>query len=130
MYQDIITTITSSDDALRHRTEDELLSGRTQEELLRIAEGLEFFRKQTDNLYHRVRACLFIHAIYRYYLIDRKDVRKEGYIPYPGIRASLSREYDDAIERFRAAMMAQGCSEALLSALAESYYNLAFKYLV
>ncbi|MCX7846801.1 MAG: UTP--glucose-1-phosphate uridylyltransferase [bacterium] len=130
MYQDLIATITSSDDAVRHRTEDTLLAGKDKEELLRMAEGLEFFRKQAHNLYHRVRACLFIHAIYRYYLIDRRDVRKEGYIPYPGVRAMLNREYDEAIERFRAAMMAQGCNEALLSALAEAYYGLAFKYLV
>lgn len=130
MYHDIIATITSPDDAIRHRSEDQLLRGKDKEELLRIAEGLEFFRKQSNNLYHRVRACLFIHAIYRYYLIDRRDVRKEGYIPYPGVRAMLDRQYDEAIERFRAAMMAQGCNEALLSALAEAYYSLAFKYLV
>lgn len=130
MYQELIATITSADDAVRHRTEDTLLAGKQKEELLRMAEGLEFFRKQSSNLYHRVRACLFIHAIYRYYLIDRRDVRKEGYIPYPGVRAMLNREYDEAIERFRAAMMAQGCNEALLSALAEAYYALAFKYLV
>jgi len=130
MYQDIIATITSPDDAVRRRAEDELLAGREQEELLRMAEGLEFFRKNDDNLYHRVRACLFIHAIYRYYLIGRKDVRKTGLIPYAGIRAALNRDYDEAIERFRAAMMAQGCNEALLSALAEAYYNLAFKYLL
>ncbi len=130
MYKEIIETITSDDDAIRNRTEDELLSGKGMEELLRIAEGLEFFRKQSDNLYHRVRACLFIHAIYRYYLISRKDVRKTGLIDYAGIRAVLTREYDEAIERFRAAMMSQGCNEALLSALAEAYYGLAFKYLV
>jgi len=130
MYQPIIETITSPDDALRHRSEHELLVGKDKEELLRIAEGLEFFRKHVDNLYHRVRACLFIHAIYRYYLIDRKDVQKLGCIPYAGIHAMFNRSYDEAIERFRAAMMAQGCNEALLSALAEAYYNLAFKYLL
>jgi len=130
MYQDLIATITSADDAVRHRTEEALLAGKQKEDLLRMAEGLEFFRKQSGNLYHRVRACLFIHAIYRYYLIDRRDVRKEGYIPYAGVHAMLNRDYDEAIERFRAAMMSQGCNEALLSALAEAYYALAFKYLV
>jgi hypothetical protein len=93
MYQPIIDTITSADDAIRHRTEHELLTGKDKEELLRIAEGLEFFRKHVDNLYHRVRACLFIHAIYRYYLIDRKDVRKLGCIPYAGIQAMFNRAY-------------------------------------
>ncbi|RLD12415.1 MAG: UTP--glucose-1-phosphate uridylyltransferase [Chlamydiae bacterium] len=130
MYKSIIETITSDDDTVRNRTEEALLSGKSKEELLRMAEGLEFFRKQSDNLYHRVRACLFIHAIYRYYLIDRKDVPKIGLIDYDGIRAVLSRGYDEAIERFRAAMMSQGCNEALLSALAEAYFRLAFKYLV
>jgi len=130
MYQDIIATITSPEDAVRNRSEDELLAGKDKEELLRMAEGLEFFRKHSDNLYHRVRACLFIHAIYRYYLIDRADVPKLGLISYPGIRAALNRDYDESIERFRAAMMSQGCNEALLSALAESYYGLAFKYLL
>jgi len=130
MYKTIVETITSDDEAVRNRTEETLLAGKNKEELLRIAEGLEFFRKQSDNLYHRVRACLFIHAIYRYYLIDRKDVPKTGLIDYAGIRAVLSRDYDEAIERFRAAMMSQGCNEALLSALAEAYFRLAFKYLV
>lgn len=130
MYQTLIETITSNDDAIRNRTEAELLSGHSKEEYLRMAEGLEFFRQQADNLYHRVRACLFIHAIYRYHLIDRNDVKKVGEIPYDGIRHMLQREYTIAIEIFRASMMSQGCSEALLSALAEAYYNLAFKYLL
>ncbi|MEK7476315.1 MAG: UTP--glucose-1-phosphate uridylyltransferase [Candidatus Coatesbacteria bacterium] len=130
LLADVIETITSATDAVRNRDEAALFAGQSRESLLRVAEGLEFFRKQSNNLYHRVRACLFLHAIYRYHLIDRKDVPKTGRIPYEGIRAALNREFDAAIELYRAEMMAQGCNEALLSALAQAYYDLAFSYLL
>ena len=126
----MIETITSPADAIRNRDEAALFKGKFKEELLRVAEGLEFFRKRSDNLYHRVRACLFLHAIYRYHLIDRSDVPKTGLIPYEGIRAALNREFDGAIELYRAAMMSQGCNEAVLSALADAYDRLAFQYLL
>ena len=45
------------------------------------------------------------------------------------MKAALNRDYDGAIEIYRTAMMIQGLNEALLSALAEAYYRLAFKYL-
>lgn len=130
MYQTLIETITSDDDTLRHRTAQELLRADSKEDFLRMAEGLEFFRQKSDNLYHRVRACMFLHALYRYYLMERDDVPKEGIIPYTGIRHMWQREYTEAIEIFRASLLAQGCNAAMLSALAEAYYHLAFKYLL
>ncbi|MHC4943772.1 MAG: UTP--glucose-1-phosphate uridylyltransferase [Planctomycetota bacterium] len=129
MHNDIIETITSREGNIRHRSEAELLSLLSREELLRTAESLEIFRHTSENLYHKVRASLFISTLYRFYLIDRPDVSKLGRIPFEGVKAALERRYDDAIEIYRISLMLQGLNEAILSALADAYYHLAFKYL-
>ncbi|MFH1998361.1 MAG: UTP--glucose-1-phosphate uridylyltransferase, partial [Planctomycetota bacterium] len=129
MNKKIIDTLISEEAGIRNRSIESLLKGLSREELLMTAEGLEIFRHVSDNLYHKVRAALFISALYRFHLIDRSDIRKLGHIPFEGAKAALERDYDRAIEIFRAALMVQGLNEAVLSALADAYYHLAFKYL-
>jgi len=129
MSQEIINTIISDESTIRNRSVRELFQGKTVDELLRIAETLEIFRRKSDNLYHKVRASLFIFSLYRFFLIDRKDVKKLGHIPFNGVKAALNREYNQAIEIFRVSMMLHGMNEAILSALADAYYRLSFKYL-
>lgn len=130
MYKEIIKTITSTNEALRNRSEEELLDGLNREELLQTAEGLESFRCQTKNLYHKVRAALFLYAICRFYLMEREDEKRTGRMPYEGVKAVLERRFEEAVEIFLTALSAQGCNKALLSALAASYYSLAFQVLV
>ena len=40
----------------------------TLAELLAECAELERFRRRSDNLYERVRACFFLYAIYRFHL--------------------------------------------------------------
>ncbi|MBU0755752.1 MAG: UTP--glucose-1-phosphate uridylyltransferase, partial [Planctomycetes bacterium] len=129
MNNDLVETITSREGRIRHRSERELLSGKSREALIQAAERLEIFRHVSDNLYHKVRASLFIAAIYRFHLIDRKEVKKTGRIPFEGVKAAMERHYDEAIEIYRVSMVVRGMNEAILSALADAYYHLAFKYL-
>lgn len=129
MNQQIIDTIISEEGKIRNKSIDDLLQGLSREDLLMTAENLEIFRHVSDNLYHKVRAALFISALYRFHLIDRDDISKLGHIPFEGAKAALERKYDEAIEIYRAALMVQGLNEAVLSALADAYYHLAFKYL-
>jgi len=129
MQNNTIETIMSNDGEVRNLSIDELMSDKSREELLGTAERLEVFRHVSDNLYHKVRASLFISSIYRFHLIDCDDVKKLGHIPFKGVKAALGRDYDEAIEIFRTSMMIHGINEAILSALADAYYHLAFKYL-
>ena len=64
VHREVIEVITSGVGAVRNRDIDRLVRGKSRKELLRIAEDLESFRRRSRNLYHRVRACLFIHAVY------------------------------------------------------------------
>ena len=47
-------------------------------EKLAACEDLERFRQTAENLYERVRASLFLHAIYRYEIQDDPAIRATG----------------------------------------------------
>ena len=53
-------------------------------EKLRACEELEQFRRTRENLYERVRASLFLHALYRYEIQDAAEIRGTGLIPFDG----------------------------------------------
>ncbi|MDQ1258159.1 MAG: hypothetical protein QG656_2768, partial [Candidatus Hydrogenedentes bacterium] len=98
-------------------------------ELLDACEQLERFRRQSDNLYERVRATLFLYAAYRFYLMESPDVPETGSVPYEGFSDLLMRRFEEAIDRFRGALAQDGPNGALFSALAECYHHLSFQTL-
>ena len=65
-----IQTITSADTEIRNRSFFEMARILSSKELLKALRELDVFRKATSNLYEKVRAILFLHAGYRFFLIE------------------------------------------------------------
>jgi len=89
MTNPLIDTIISNEDTIRNRSITSLLKGMPLKTLLEHAVVLEQFRQTTKNLYHRVRACLFLFVIYRLYLQEHPEIRLLGEIPFNGVRYAL-----------------------------------------
>ena len=65
----LLTIITTGDAAVRDTALAEACEGLSLEELLAECEELDRFRREAENLYERVRALFFLHAIHRYHLL-------------------------------------------------------------
>ncbi len=120
--------ITSEDPTIRNLSLEEACHGRNLEALLAECTDLDIFRRNATNLFERVRAMIFLHALYRFHLPSR-NLRPEGLVPYASYTHLLERRFDEAIDALLSAQASQGPSEALASALALAYYQLGFQTL-
>ena len=127
MPNELIQTILSEDDTIRNRPIDLLLRNKDMDQLKMLSEELEEFRKSSNNLYHKVRASLFLFVIFRYFLQSIKEVPWTGEIPFKGIKSALDRNFEQAVSIYR---KNGDHNSALYSALADSYYHLSFQYLL
>jgi galactokinase/mevalonate kinase-like predicted kinase len=127
MTNELIQTILSEDDIIRNRPIDRLLKDKNIDQLKMLSEELEEFRKTSNNLYHKVRASLFLFVIFRYFLQSIKDIPQQGEIPFEGIKSALDRNFEQAVRIY---LKNNDRNSALYSALADSYYNLSFQYLL
>src|SRR4051794_20666293 len=125
----LIETITSAEPKLRDRSARALVAGTSLAEKLQACEELEQFRQRSDNLYERVRACLFLQAIYRYDIQEDPSLRSTGLIPFDGFMDVMERRYEQAITSFRRAMKDDAPNGAICSALAQAYDQIAFQTL-
>ncbi len=125
----LVSLITSPDAAVRNRSLDDICSKLTFTELLAECDALDAFRRESRNLYERVRALFFLAAIHRFHLPTRSELKHGGTIPFHGYEHLLERRFEDAIEFFQAAQKSGGPSDGLSSALAASYHRLAFQTL-
>lgn len=125
----LIEIITSSDDAKRNRSLDETCRAASFSALLEECAALDAFRRQSENLYERVRALFFLYAIHRFHLPERAELKAGGQIPFHGYEQLLQRRFEEAIEIFSDAQKSDGPSDALSSALAAAYHRLAFQTL-
>jgi hypothetical protein len=126
--QSLIDIITSDDDQLRNQSLDAVCQNATLVELQKVAAELDGYRRTEKNLYHRVRALFFLTSIYRYQLPGRLPVNL-GQVPYEGFQHLLERRFREAIDTFLACQAKFGPSDALASALAQAYRQLAFQTL-
>jgi hypothetical protein len=121
--------ITSEKAATRDRSLDKFCRSASTEELLKECEQLESFRKESDNLYHRVRALFFLYAIHRFHLAFRPGISHGGLIPFEAYEHMLKRRFEQAIEMFTRIQKEHGPNEGISSGLAEAYHSLAFQTL-
>jgi hypothetical protein len=126
------TIITSDDPAVRDTPLERACRTMSAADLLAECADLDAFRRASDSLYHRVRALTFLHAIYRFQLPpklagDGGGVR--GRISFDGFRHLLERRFEEAVDVFLDAQTAEGPSDAVASALAAAYKELAFQTL-
>jgi len=90
---------------------------------------LEKFRKTTQNLYERVRACIFLYAGYRFYMMESDKINDAGHISEEGYNNYLKRNYEKAISIFFKSINNDGLNSNICSCLAECYHQLTFQIL-
>jgi hypothetical protein len=129
MSRVLIETITSQDPQIRDRPLRQLLERMSPSAILAECEALEQFRRSTDNLYHGVRACLFLFAAYRFHLQESSGTAAGGNIPYDAYVDLLERRFEQSIARLRKAAAQDGSNGAVFSALAEAYHRTGFQLL-
>jgi hypothetical protein len=125
----LIEIITSSDPAVRNRSLDAFCREAALPALLAECAALDAFRRQSDNLYERVRALFFLYAIHRFHLPEKEGLGGNGRIPFDGYMHLLKRRFEEAIDVFLAAQQADGANDSISSALAAAYHRLGFQTL-
>jgi galactokinase/mevalonate kinase-like predicted kinase len=124
----LLEIITSDEASVRDRSLAQACDGLSREQLLAEAADLDSFRRTSGNLYHRVRALFFLHAIHRYQLFG-ETAGEQNHIPFAGYQHLLARRFEEAIDSFLASQEADGSGDAISSALAAAYHQLAFQTL-
>ena len=129
MNSQLVTIIRSSEPAVRNRSLESFCRSASLESLLAECKALERFRKESDNLYERVRALFFLYAIHRFHLPTKIGIEPGGFIPFEGYQHLLNRRFEEAIELFLMVQSDQGGCDAISSALAAAYHSLGFQTL-
>ncbi|HQZ54929.1 MAG TPA: UTP--glucose-1-phosphate uridylyltransferase [Thermoflexales bacterium] len=125
----LIDLITAEDPRQRDRDLAQVCEALDASALGAECAALDAFWRASENLYERVRAQLFLHAIHRYHLPPKLPAGAPGRIPFAGHEALLARQYAQAIDLFLAEHGISGPTDAISSALAEAYRGLAFQTL-
>ncbi|MEM0926804.1 MAG: UTP--glucose-1-phosphate uridylyltransferase, partial [Planctomycetota bacterium] len=132
----LVEIIRSADESTRHRSLESVCEGMSSAELLAHATELDAYRRRETNLYARVRALFFLSAIYRYHLPSALESESKssgsaggGLIPFEGYDHLLSRRFTEAIDVFLKHQIREGASDAIASALAQSFHQLGFQTL-
>src|SRR5882757_5973267 len=105
---DLCSIIASDDPAVRDTPLDAWARDASVADLMRECEALDQFRRESDNLYHRVRALFFLYAIHRFLLPPKLELAAgtagttKGAVPFEGYSHLLSRRFEEAIETFLA----------------------------
>jgi len=129
MPHDLIAMITSRDPAVRDQSLDGFCRTADASGLLDAARALDAFRRESENLYERVRATFFLAGIYRYHLPAKLPASAKALVPFEGYIRLLGRRFEEAIDEFRAVEERLGPSDAVASALAAAYQALGFQTL-
>jgi len=127
---DLVSIITSTEPAARNLSLEAACAELPLEGLLRQCSALEEFRRQSDNLYERVRALFFLYALHRFHLPTRLgSTATPSHIPFQGYQHLSQRRFAEAIDDFLAIQERRGPSDAISSALAAAYHRLGFQTL-
>ena len=129
MPGDLVNIITSDDPGVRDLSLDSFCRRASIERLLAECDELDRFRRQSENLYERVRALFFLYAIHRFHLPAKPNYPAQGHVPFEGYNHLLSRRFEEAIDSFLAAMKRNGPGDPISSALAAAYHDLGFQTL-
>ena len=114
---------------IRNRSLDAFGRSASFDTLLAETVALDQFRRQSDNLYERVRALFFLYSIHRFQLPSKPEMATQGMIPFDGYVHLLNRRFEEAIEVFLLKQALDGPNESISSALAAAYHSLGFQTL-
>jgi UTP--glucose-1-phosphate uridylyltransferase len=126
---ELIGIITSDSPEVKNRSLDAFCRAATTEQLLNEAKALDEFRRESSNLYQRVRAQFFLYSIHRFHLPQKPDMSEGGSIPFVAQEHVMKRRFSEAIEELLTVQAQRGPSAATSSALAAAYHKLAFQTL-
>ncbi|MGZ8900429.1 MAG: UTP--glucose-1-phosphate uridylyltransferase, partial [Limisphaerales bacterium] len=129
MPSKLLQIITSPDPALRDLSLDAICEELDLRQLLAETDDLEKFRRESTNLYERVRAAFFLYAIHRFHLPLKPGAGQKGSIPFRGYVDLLQRRFPEAISEFLQVQAREGPNDSISSALAQAYYGLGFQTL-
>ena len=129
MPSKLIQIITSQDPAVRNLSLDALCEELDLRHLLAETAELDKFRRESQNLYERVRASFFLYAIHRFHLPRKPGAGSRGNIPFRGYEDLLQRRFPEAIAEFLKVQQAEGPNDSISSALAQAYYGFGFQTL-
>jgi hypothetical protein len=124
-----LTAVITSKGDQRNLSLEVLCQDATISSLLDECRELENFRRDSDNLYERVRALFFLYAIHRYHIPRLATSSAPAHIPFAGLKSLLERRFEEAIGAFLAAQAELGPSASISSALAAGYHALGFQTL-
>ncbi|MBM3494519.1 MAG: UTP--glucose-1-phosphate uridylyltransferase, partial [Armatimonadetes bacterium] len=124
-----IEVICSPEADVRDRDIASLYRGAPLADMLEAADELEAFRRRSESLYERVRACAMLYALHRFHIPTAPGIAQTGRIPFHGYEHVLERRFEEAIAAFLEAVRQDGPSGALSSALAGAYHRLTFQTL-
>ena len=127
--QSLISIITAADPDARNQSLDALCREATLGELMEQCAELDAFRRQSENLYERVRALFFLYAIHRFHMPLKDGIKLRALVPFHGYEHLLNRRFEEAIDHFLTVQKTDGPSDAISSALATAYQRLAFQTL-
>jgi hypothetical protein len=123
---ELIGIVTAASSERRNRPLDGFCQQASVAELLAEAAALDRFRRESDNLYERVRAQFFLYAIHRFHLPYQSGVPAGKPVPPEALAQILGRRFHEAIDALLE-LAGAGPTAALSSALAAAYRGLAFK---
>ena len=125
----LVKIITSTDNELRNRSLDSICQPQSVDELLQECAELDAFRRESDNLYSRVRALFFLSAIHHYHLPSKFPLSNQSLIPFSAYQRLLKRRFSEAIDLLLARQRTDGANEGISSALSQAYHQLGFQTL-
>ncbi len=125
----LIETIISNQSEIRDRSFQSLIKDLDDNLLLTWLEELEHFRLEEENLYFKVRSCMFLYAGYNHMVHHPANIAETGYLPYSGYNQLMDRNYEESLQIFRSELEKNGPNATLLSGMAKAYHLLTFKIL-
>jgi hypothetical protein len=122
---ELVAIITADAAEVRNRPLDAFCRTASVSTLLAEATALDQFRRQSRNLYERVRAQFFLYSIHRFHLPLRGEIPDGRPVPLAILDQILHRRFSEAID----SLLAHDPNRATSSALAAAYHGLAFQTL-
>src|SRR3954453_1703295 len=113
--------ISASDSEKRNRSLDASCAGASLDVLLAECDHLDRFRRNSGNLYERVRALFFLYAIHTFHIPRTPGAKTRALIPFAGYESILKRRFEEALDIFLNAQAEDGPSTPVSSALAAAY---------
>ncbi|MCU0870791.1 MAG: UTP--glucose-1-phosphate uridylyltransferase [Pirellulaceae bacterium] len=129
MSGELIEIITSTNAEVRNRSLEGFCCAASAAALHAACDELDRFRRDSENLYERVRALFLLSNIYRYHLPAKLPPGSCDRIPYDGYQHLLQRRFDEALRVFLDLRQRSGDNDTIASALAAAYHQLGFQTL-